>query len=180
MGQRMTIDRRHTDYAGRSVTSPGRDLDTTDDDAPDSGSGRFGREFTPVDALGVRLASVEAEVIRHGAQIAEAAALPTSREWAQMRADVDAARADARLCREQQERSAKWAPVIAWAKRITGGAVVTALLLAVNALSNRGRSQRDAELMIEQVRSMAVDLRKLQDAVIVDHAILDQHLRTHP
>lgn len=173
----MTTRPPHTDYAGRSVTSPGRDLDATDDDAPDSGSGRFGREFTPVDALGVRLAAVEAATIRHDAQLAEASTAAASREWQQMRADIEQAKADARLCREQQERSQRWAPVVKWAKGIGGGAVVTALVWAVTQIGAHGRSTRDAEIQADTIRTLVRDVRQMQLDFAADHALLFQHLR---
>ena len=170
--------RAHRDYAGRSIPSPGpgRDLDATDDDAaPDSG--RFGREFTPVDALGVRIASLEAVAIRHDAQLAESATVQASREWQQMRTDVDRALADARLCREQQERAQRWAPAVRWIKGIGGGAVLTALVWAVTQIGAHGRSARDAEIQAETIRRLVDDVRRIQLEYAADHALLLQHLR---
>lgn len=173
--------RAHRDYAGRSITSPGpgRDLDATDDDAaPDSG--RFGREFTPVDALGVRIASLEAVAIRHDAQLAESATVQASREWQQMRTDVDQALADARLCREQQERAQRWAPVVKWVKGIGAGGVVTALVWAVVKIGDNGAAREAAARDAQIMRTLVDDVRDLQIEAAADHALLLQHLNSRP
>lgn len=174
----MTTRPPHTDYAGRSVTSPGRDLDATDDDAPDSGSGRFGRELTPVEhSHEIRLARVEAATVRIETSYEARGAMPDT-AWA-MRVDsrFDDLAARVKVCEDERDRRNRWAPVVKWAKGIGGGAVVTALVWAVMQIGAHGRSQRDSEIQADTIRTLVRDVRQMQLDFAADHALLFQHLR---
>ena len=166
----------HRDYAGREPTRPGPhvdDLEATDDERS------FPREFTFVDAITIRVATLEAESQRHAALLAETSTAAASREWTQMRADVAQAKADAALCRAAEDRRLKWARPAVILKWIGGGGITGALVWAVVAIGDAGAARRDAEIQREAVRRLVEEFRQLREAWIADHALLEMHLRSH-
>ena len=167
----------HRDYAGRESTRPGPhvdDLEATDDERS------FPREFTPVDAITIRVATLEAESQRHAALLAETSTAAASREWTQMRADVAQAKADAALCRAAEDRRIKWARPLVVFRWVGGSSVFAALVWAVVAIGDAGAARRDAEIQRAEVRRLVDELKGLREAWIADHALLDLHLRNHP
>lgn len=174
----------HRDYAGREPTRPGPHVDdldaTTEDAAPDSGA--FRREMTPVEhSHEIRLSRVEVRTVEIESALARRSELPDT-EWAKRHDAIVAGLADrVAVCEREREARSRWAAVIKWAKGIGSGGVLAALVWAVSALGDRGKSQRDAEIQRETVRRLVDDMTRLREAWIADHALLEQHLRSyHP
>ena len=170
----------HRDFTGREATRPGphvEDLEATDDERP----APFVRECTPVDALDVRLSRVEVRTVEIESALSRRSELPDT-EWA-LRHDATVADLGRRVavCEREREARSRWAAAIKWAKGIGSGGVLAALVWAITALGDRGKSQRDAEIQRETVRRLVDDMTRLREAWIADHALLEQHLRSdHP
>lgn len=170
----------HRDWS-RVPTRPGPHvdpLDATEDDPPDSGSGRFGRELTPVEhAHEIRLARVEAATVRIETAYEGRGALPDT-EWAR-RADarIDDVAARIKVCEDERDRRTRWAPVIKWAKGVGAGGVVTALVWAVVKIGDAGAAREGAARDAQIMRALVDDVRQMQLDFAADHALLYQHLR---
>lgn len=158
----------HRDYAGRESTRPGPhvdDLDATEDE-------QFRREFTPVDALDVRLSRVEVRTVEIESTLARRSELPDT-EWAQRH---DATVADLKrrvaVCEEEREARTRWAPIIKWAKGIGAGGAVAVVLWAGKQVADSGAAAESSRRDRESLRTVVKDVRDLQLEFAADHARL--------